>query len=350
MSVLDHPCFSDHEQVVFVADHHAGFRGIIAVHNTVRGPAAGGCRIWPYGDEAEALKDVLRLSRGMTYKAAMAGLPFGGGKMVVMADSRTEKTPALLRAIGTAIERLGGRYLTGEDVGTTANDMAEIAAVTGNVFGLPEHLGGSGDPAPSTALGCYAGIRACVSHTRGTEDLSGLRIAVQGLGNVGWRLCERLSEAGASLVVSDIRPEIAHQAAARFSAHVMAPEDIYDAEVDVFAPCALGGVVNDETIPRLNARIVAGAANNQLASPHHAQALQQRGILYAPDYVINAGGLIQLIGERIDFGEAGLEHRLMRIGETLRYVFEAAHAHGVSTHEAADRIAEERLRPDHASA
>ncbi|WP_137391107.1 Glu/Leu/Phe/Val dehydrogenase dimerization domain-containing protein [Rhodoligotrophos defluvii] len=344
MRIFDHPSFSDHEQVVFVADREAGLRGIIAVHNTVRGPALGGCRIWPYRDESEAVADVLRLSLGMTYKGAMADLPFGGGKMVVIADSATEKTPALLHAIGTAVDRMQGRYITGEDVGTTSDDMAEIAKKTDKVLGLPPSLGGSGDPSPSTARGCFAGIKASIQHLTGADDLSGATVAVQGLGHVGWRLCELLAGAGAVLVVTDIRPETVAKAAARFGARTVAPEEIYDVPADIFAPCALGAVLNDDTVPRLKMRMVAGSANNQLAAPTHAEMLRDRGILYAPDYVINAGGLIQLAGEYFGFGREELDRRLAGIGNTLLQVFETAQARGLSTHEAADRLAEQRLK------
>lgn len=346
VAVFDCPDFDGHEQVMFAHDAAAGLRAIIAVHSTARGPALGGCRIQPYRSEAAALADVLRLSRGMTFKAAAAGLPFGGGKMVVVADPRSGKSPDLLRAAGTAIDRLAGRYVTGEDVGTTVEDMAAIRASTEHVFGLPARLGGSGDPSPSTALGCFVGIRACIAQVTGTDDPAGATVAVQGLGNVGWRLCELLARSGARLVVSDLRPDRVREAVGRFDAVAAAPDEVEAAEADVFAPCALGGVVDDRSLPRLRARIVAGAANNQLAEPRHADGLRDRGILYAPDYVINAGGMIQLAGERLGFGPGEVDRRVNAIGTTLREIFAAAEAGGLSTQAAADRLVQDRLAQD----
>jgi leucine dehydrogenase len=336
--------FAGHEQVVHAYDRQTGLKAIIAVHDTTLGPAIGGCRVLPYGNEAGALGDVLRLSRGMTYKAAVAGVPFGGGKMVVIADPRTDKTPALLRAIGTAIERLGGRYVTGEDVGTTSEDMGEIRAVTDKVMGMPEHLGGSGDPSPRTALGCFSGIQASVRHHLGRRDMAGLRVAVQGLGNVGWNLCRLLHEAGARLVVTDIRPEVVVQAVRAFGAEPTTPEAIYGAGADVFAPCALGAILNDATIPVLRARIVAGAANNQLAQEdRHGTVLRDRGILYAPDYVINAGGMIQLAMERLGLDRTDLDRRVLAIADSLAQIYRDADAEGIPTHIAARKLAEDRL-------
>lgn len=346
MRIFDHPDFAGHEQVVAAGDRETGLRAFIAVHNTARGPALGGCRIWPYASEAEALTDVLRLSRGMTYKGAMADLPFGGGKMVVIANPDSGKTPQLLHSIGIAIERLRGRYITGEDVGTTADDMAQIARATGKIFGLPVTMGGSGDPSGSTAFGCYVGIKACVAYSLGGDGLSGLKVAVQGLGNVGWRLCELLSEAGAELVVADVRRNLAAWAVERFGARAVAPEEIHAADVEVFAPCALGGVLSDETLPRLKATIVAGAANNQLARPGVATALREQGILYAPDYVINAGGMIQLAGEHCRYEAGELERRLRAIGDTLCQVFDLSTEQGISTEEAAVQLAEWRIARD----
>jgi len=344
MSVFNSTDFADHEQVVHASDPASGLRAIIAVHSTALGPAIGGCRIRSYADEAEALTDVLRLSRGMSLKAAIANVAFGGGKMVVMADPRRGKTPELMRAIGTAVDRLGGRYVTGEDVGTTVEDMALIRATTEHVMGLPESLGGSGDPSPRTALGCFSGIKASVLYHLGKSELRGLRISVQGLGNVGWNLCRLLADAGAKLIVSDVRPEVVEQAVRSFGATLVSPDAIYAAEADVFAPCALGAVINDATGPALNVSIVAGAANNQLADEiRHGALLRERGILYAPDYVINAGGMIQLALERAGLDWTEVDRRVQAIGDTLTEIFARADKAGVATASAAREIAEARL-------
>jgi leucine dehydrogenase len=346
MSVFQSIDFAEHEQIVHVADAARGLRAIIAIHSTALGPAIGGCRILPYADEASALRDVLRLSQGMTLKAAVAGVPFGGAKMVVMADAQRPKSPALLRAVGAAIERLGGRFITGEDVGTTVDDMAEIKTMTDYVMGLPERLGGSGDPSPNTALGCFVGIRAAVRHRLGADSLEGIRVAVQGLGNVGWNLCHLLDDAGAKLTVTDIRTELVEKAARAFqAARVPGPDDIHRADVEVFAPCALGAVINETTLPDLKAVIVAGAANNQLADEvRHGRLLRERGILYAPDYVINAGGVIQLALERHKgFDHAEVDGRVRAIGDTLSEIFAHADRAQIPTSLAARELAQARL-------
>jgi leucine dehydrogenase len=341
--LFDSTDFDDHEQIVFVSDAASGLKAIVAIHSTALGPAVGGCRILPYTDDRAALTDALRLSQGMTMKNAMAGLPLGGGKAVIIADPAKQKTPALLRAMGRAIDRLGGRYITAEDVGTNAEDMVEIRKGTRHVMGLPVGAGGSGDPSPSTALGCFEGIRAAVRYKYGQQSLAGLRVAVQGLGNVGRNLARLLSEAGAQLVVSDVRPSSVEEMVAAYGAEAVAPEAIYDADVDIFAPCALGAVINDDTLPRLKAGIVAGSANNQLATPAHGIALKQRGILYAPDYVINAGGVIRVSAEITGETRDASERRIRTIGDTLLSVFRMADAEDIPTSEAADRIAVNRL-------
>ncbi len=341
--VFDIADFDDHERVVFARDRASGLKAIIAVHNTRLGPAAGGCRILPYPDDRTALTDVLRLSRGMTLKNAMAGLPLGGGKSVIIADPARAKSPALLRAMGRAIDRLGGLYVTAEDVGTSVADMVEIRKETGHVIGLPVSAGGSGDPSPSTALGCFEGIKAAVRYKLGQQSVEGIRVAIQGLGHVGLNLARLLSEAGATLIVSDVRQPAVQTAVNAFGAEAVETDAIHAADVDVFAPCALGAVINDETLPRLKAAIIAGAANNQLATPAHGVTLQQRGILYAPDYVINAGGIIQVASEITGAPKEEVARRIRAIGETLLTVFNAADAEGISTSEAADRIAHSRL-------
>jgi leucine dehydrogenase len=343
VTVSASPDFSDHEHVGFVHDAGSGLRAIIAIHNTARGPALGGCRVWNYADEAHALSDVLRLSRGMTYKAAVADLPFGGGKCVVLVDPDRPKTSAMMRALGRAIERLGGAYVTGEDVGTTMQDMAEIGRSTTYVMGLPREAGGSGDPSANTARGCYAGIRASTCHAFGTDRLQGVRVAVQGLGNVGYHLCALLAAAGARLVVADVDAQRVVRCVEEFAAEAVDPSSIHDADVDVFAPCALGAILDPQTIPRLRARIVAGAANNQLATSDCGQLLSDRNILYAPDYAINAGGMIQLAAERLQPGQLDVAARVAGIYDTLLDLYRTAAQLRIPTNLAADRLAEQRF-------
>jgi leucine dehydrogenase len=336
--------FDSHEEVVFVSDPTCGLRAIIALHSTALGPAIGGCRILPYTDDRSALRDVLRLSRGMAYKAAVADVPFGGGKTVVIADPITQKSPELLHALGRFIDGLGGRYVTGEDVGTTAADMVEIRRSTSHVMGLPKENGGSGDPSPRTALGCFVGIEASADHVWGRRDVRGRRVLVQGLGNVGSNLCRLLADAGASLLVSDIKRDVVEKCVAMFGAMPVDPEAVIDTPADVYAPCALGGVINDRTIKRLQVKIVAGGANNQLEGPHHGDALRARGILYAPDYVINGGGMIQLAMERLHRDQEETEQRVRNIGDTLAAIYRKAETQSVATNVAADWLAEQRLK------
>ena len=344
MTVFTSKSFAHHDEVVFCYDARAGLKAIIAIHDTTLGPALGGCRMWRYETEDEALEDVLRLSRGMTYKAAMAGLNFGGGKAVVIGDPHTDKSEAMLRSLGRFIDGLGGRFITGEDVGMTVDDMDMLRHETRYVAGIAE---GGGDPSPATAWGVYNGIKAAIHHKLGRDDLDGVMIAVQGLGHVGTHLCERLAGDGAGLVVTDIDEDAVCKTGKRLGATAVAPDDIYDADVEVFAPCALGAVLNDETIPRLKASIVAGAANNQLAEARHGKALAERGILYAPDYVINAGGLIYVSYEvsyrGIHFDREVAMAHVGRLYDRLQHLFERAESDGVPTNEMADRIAWERL-------
>lgn len=343
MDVFASPAFDGHEQVVFFYDRPSGLKAIVAIHDTTLGPAVGGCRMWPYASEADAVTDVLRLAKGMTYKAAMAGLPYGGGKTVIIGDPRTDKTRELFRALGRAIESLGGRYYTGEDVGTSPADMDWAGEETAYVLGRA--TGGSGDPSPVTARGVWLGVRAAVKHRLGRDDLAGLRVAVQGLGHVGYNLARLLAQDGANLIVADLDPTRTARAAREFGAHVVGSTEVLAAEADVLAPCALGGVINDDTLPELSCTIVAGAANNQLLEDRHGDALHERGILYAPDYVINAGGLINIAEELRPGGydRARALARVQTIATTLAEVFERAGREGVSTHRIADRIAEERI-------
>ncbi|QCK85377.1 Glu/Leu/Phe/Val dehydrogenase [Phreatobacter aquaticus] len=343
MTVFLHEAFCDHEQVVFVSDEAAGLKAIIAIHDTTLGPALGGCRMYPYADEEAALRDALRLSRGMTYKAAACGLDLGGGKAVIIGDPLSQKTPSLLEAMGRAVERLAGRYITAEDVGTTVADAAEIRKATRHVVGLPVALGGTGDPSPTTALGVFHGLAAAVRHRWGADSLAGQHVAVQGLGNVGWHLCQLLHEAGASLTVSDVQASRVAKAVATFAARAVAPESIYAAEVDIFAPCAMGAVLNDDTVTRLRCAIVAGAANNQLAHEEHGEVLRSRSILYAPDFVINAGGMIRVASERDGYDQDLVDRGVAGIGHTLLAILQSAEAEDVPTQAAALRLAQTRL-------
>ena len=348
MAVFSLSDFADHEQVVFVSDDKSGLKAIIAVHNSNLGPALGGCRMWPYASEEEAVRDVLRLSRGMTYKSAMARLKLGGGKSVIIGNPRTDKTPALLAAFARALEQLNGRYIAAEDSGTSVADMKFMTQFTQHVAGIhdkPSDEGTrSGDPSPATAYGTFIGIQAAVKERLGRDSLDGLRVAVQGVGNVGYDLARQLKEAGARLWVTDIHREPLVQAGRELGATVVAPDEIFGLDVDVFAPCALGAVLNDSTIPQLKASIVAGAANNQLAEARHGLALMKRGILYAPDYVINAGGIIDVYHERIGFERAALIRHIEGIRDNLMEVFERARAEERPTGEVADAIAEERFQ------
>lgn len=352
MSVFDVKDFDDHEQVVFCRDPDSGLRAIIAIHNTSRGPSLGGCRMWPYPSDEEALKDVLRLSKGMTYKSAMANLDLGGGKSVIVGNPRTDKSEGLLRSMGRFVDSLGGRYIAAEDSGTCVGDLKVMAEETCYVAGITDKTTGdggmrSGDPSPATAYGVVSGIRAAVRHRFSREDLNGLRVAVQGMGNVGFRVARHLREAGAALWVCDIYDDQVRQAVEELGATPISADAIFDQDVDVFTPCALGAVINDDTLSRLRAAVVAGAANNQLAEPRHGRSLMERGILYAPDYVINAGGIIDVSYERDGFDRDKLVHHLDGIGETLTEIFLRADAESLPTDVIADRIAEERFRAVH---
>src|SRR5205807_4621522 len=284
----------EHEQVSVYYDPSTGYRGIIAIHSTVLGPALGGTRFWNYQSDRAALIDALRLARGMTYKAAVAGLNLGGGKSVIIGDNKTTRREALFRAHGRHVESLGGRYITAEDVGTGTADMEFIRAETEHVTGL---MGKSGDPSPVTAFGVYRGIKACARARYGSDDLAGKTLAVQGCGHVGYFLCKLLFEEGAKLIVTDIDPQRVKAVVQDFRATAVAPEEIYGQRADIFAPCALGAVINDETLKQLKVDIIAGGANNQLAEDRHGIQVEQQGMLYAPDYVINGGGLINVNAE-----------------------------------------------------
>ncbi len=343
MEILEYMERHGHEQLLICHEPSQGLKAFIAIHDTTLGPGCGGLRVWPHASEDDAIMDVLRLSRAMTYKSAVAGLNLGGGKALIMADPRTEKSEAMLRAFGRHVDSLGGRYVTTEDVGMTPQDLEYIAEETEHVVGLPESLGGSGDTSVMTGLGVYLGMKAAAKATWGDDDLSGRTVAFQGFGNVGSNTARHLLEEGAKLVVTDIY-ESATQQAAEMGASIVSPDDIYDVECDIFSPCALGGTLNETTIPRLKCGIAAGGANNQLLSDADGDLLKERGITYAPDYVVNAGGIINV---GCEIGGVYRQDRALeltrRIYQTTLDVIETARAGGVTTNVAADRIAERRI-------
>ncbi|NIP77886.1 MAG: leucine dehydrogenase [Gemmatimonadetes bacterium] len=330
----------EHEQVVFCHEPAAGYRGIIAIHNSTLGPALGGTRFWSYQNDEDALTDVLRLSRGMTYKAAVAGLNLGGGKAVIIGDPKVKRREMIFRAHGRFVESLKGRYITAEDVGTSVEDMDYVHMETEYVTGL---AGRSGDPSPVTAYGTFWGIKAAAKARYGSDDLRGKTVAVQGVGHVGYYLCEDLHAEGARLIVTDIDGDRVQRVVDDFGAEAVDADAIYGVEAEIFAPCALGAVVNDDTLPRFKFDIIAGAANNQLAEERHGQELKDRGILYAPDYVINAGGLINVYGELNGWTPERSKRKAGEIYDTLEQLFELAEEHGLPTSEAADRVAERRI-------
>jgi leucine dehydrogenase len=344
MEIFDMREFDAHEQVVFGHDPATGLRAIVAVHSTALGPAAGGCRMWPYASTMEAVADVLRLSRGMSYKNAMAELSFGGGKAVIIGESR-KKTPELFEAFGRLVDSLAGRYVTAEDVGTTIADMASVARTTRYVSGLGAAPGkAGGDPGPKTALGVHLGIKAAVKFKLQRADLGGVTVAVQGVGGVGYHLCALLAAEGARLSVADVRPAALQRVCDEFKARAVPADELLGQEVDVLSPCALGGVLNTQSIPRLRARIVAGAANNQLAQGQDGTALLAAGILYAPDYVINAGGIISVSHEYHGGGsEAQVIADIRAIPVRLTEIFERARRENRTTNALADQMARERL-------
>jgi leucine dehydrogenase len=341
MAVFSDPAFDNHERVLFCRDDRTGLFAIIAIHSTALGPAAGGCRLWSYTDDAAALHDVLRLSQGMSYKNAMANLRFGGGKAVIIKTADFSGSEALYERFGVFVESLGGDYITAEDVGMTMDIMQMISRSTRFVTGLPPESGkAGGDPSPKTAFGVYCGIEAAVRAKLGRDDLRGLRVAVQGAGHVGYYLCKRLQAAGASLVVSDIDRERAQRVCDEFGAVSSAPGDILFADVDVVAPCALGAILDENTIPRIRAAIIAGGANNQLRTAADGQRLTDAGILYAPDYVINGGGIINVACEYYDdVDDDGVMELVAKIGPRLARIFEEAHETGEPTNVVADRQA-----------
>ena len=343
MKLIESMGQSGHEQLTVYSDLGVGLKAIIAIHDTTLGPACGGTRIWPYETEEAAIIDVLRLSRAMTYKSAVADLPLGGGKAVIIADSHTQKTEAMLRAFGRFVDTLGGRYLTTTDVGSTGHDLEYMRQETKHVMGLPVSAGGSGDTSVMTGLGVYTGIKACAKEVWGNDSLTGKKIAMQGFGKVSFNTAHHLLKEGAHLVVTDVFPETLDRARGMGLA-VVEPEQIYDVDCDIFSPNALGGVINPDTIPRLTCQIIAGGANNQLLSPADGEELHRRGILYAPDYVINAGGIINVEAEiGAPYNSERAREKTERIYDIMSRVIEVSKRQEITTSQAADHIAEERI-------
>lgn len=331
------------EQLLFCHDASSGLRAIVAIHDTTLGPALGGTRMWTYNSEEAAVEDVLRLARGMTYKNAAAGLNLGGGKAVIIGDPYKDKNEAMFRAFGRYIQGLNGRYITAEDVGTTVTDMDIIHEETNYVTGISPEFGSSGNPSPVTAYGVYRGMKAAAKEAFGSDLLKGLTVAVQGVGNVAYVLCRYLHEEGAKLIVTDIRKTAVKRAVAEFGAKAVEPDDIYEAECDIFSPCALGGVINDQTLPKLRAKVIAGSANNQLKEPKHGDILHEMGIIYAPDYVINAGGVMNVADELHGYNRERAMRKVEMIYQQIAKVLEISKRNGIPAYQAADRMAEERI-------
>lgn len=334
----------DHEQVLVCNDNRTGLKAIIAIHNTVLGPGLGGTRMWKYSNEAAAFTDALRLSRGMTYKASISGLNLGGAKAVIIGDARTMKNEALMRRFGKFVNNLAGKYITAEDVGTTTQDMEYVNMETDHVVGLPESRGGGGDPSPVTAYGVYMGMKAAAKKAYGSDNLSGKKVAVQGIGKVGMHLVEFLHKEGAQTFVSDIHEESLQRASQDFNSTILNNDEVYQADVDIFAPCALGAILNETTIPQLKCDIVAGAANNQLnIEESDGMALKDRGILYAPDFLINAGGLINVYSEYTGYNRQIAMADTEKIYDTTLDIFKVSDEEGVHTQKAAILLAEKRI-------
>ncbi|QCR24078.1 Glu/Leu/Phe/Val dehydrogenase [Pontibacter sp. SGAir0037] len=335
----------NHEKLVFCHDQDTGLKAIIAIHNTVLGPAIGGARMWSYASEAEALEDVLRLSRGMTYKAAISGLNLGGGKAVIIGDAQKDKNEALLRKFGRFVKNLNGAYITAEDVGMTTKDMEYIRMETEHVVGLPEAMGGGGDPSPVAAYGTYMGMKAAAKKAYGSDSLQGKKVAVQGVGQAGGFLVELLAKENAQVYVTDIYEDRLREVASKYKAKVVGMEEVYDLDVNIYAPCGLGGTINDHTVGRLKCDIVAGSANNQLRNDHeHGAALAERNILYAPDFLINAGGLINVYSELIGYNRERAYAQTEKIYSYTLDIFDLAEQESINTQAAATRMAEKRIQ------
>ena len=334
----------EHEQLVFCNHKETGLKAIIAIHDTTLGPALGGTRMWQYANEKDAIVDVLRLSRGMTFKASITGLNLGGGKAVIIGDANKTKTEALMRKFGQFVNSLGGKYITAEDVGMTAKDMQYVKKETDFVTGIPVEMGGSGDPSPVTAYGVYMGMKAAAKHKWGNDDLSGKIVAVQGVGHVGENLVKHLSEEGATILINDINIENLKKVSKKYSSTIIEGDAIYDAEMDIYSPCALGATINEMTINRLKCQVIAGAANNQLKEENlHSQLLKEKDILYAPDFLINAGGLINVYSELMKYDRETALQQTRKIYDTTLEIFLKADYEHITTHEAALKLAKERI-------
>jgi len=343
-SVLEQMASMDHEQVLFCNDQATGLKAIIAVHNTVLGPSLGGTRMWEYRDDSEALTDALRLSRGMTYKSSLAGLNLGGGKAVIIGNSRTQKNEALMRKFGRFVDSLAGKYITAEDVGITTRDMEYVSMETDHVAGLPEYLGGSGDPSPVTAYGVYMGMKACAKEQFGSDSLSGKRVLVQGVGHVGEALVGMLVKEGAKVMISDIFQDKIQAIVDEHGVEVIDVENVYETEMDIYSPCALGATVNDETLSKLKCAIICGAANNQLADEaKHGRAVMDKGIIYAPDYLVNAGGIINCFWEINGYHKEAAMHQTEGIYDTTLDIFKKSAAENIPAYLAANKLAEARV-------
>ncbi len=336
--------YDDHEQIVFCNDKDTGLKAIIGIHNTVLGPALGGTRMWQYNNEWEALNDVLRLSRGMTFKSAITGLNLGGGKAVIIGDAKTQKTPELMKRFGEFVHSLGGKYITAEDVGMETSDMDLVRDVTPYVTGISESRGGSGNPSPITAYGVFMGMKAAAKFKFGSDVLEDKSVLVQGIGHVGESLVEHLTNEGAKVVISDINQERLEAVSKKYGASIYKGNDVYSENVDIYAPCALGATINDDTINKIQAKIIAGAANNQLAEEaRHGKTLQEKGIVYAPDFLINAGGIINVYAELEGYGKTEIMRKTENIYNTTLEILTNADKNGVTTQEAALKVAQERI-------
>jgi len=336
--------FDNHEQIVFCNDKDTGLKAIIGIHNSVLGPALGGTRMWNYANEWEALNDVLRLSRGMTYKSAITGLDLGGGKAVIIGDAKTQKTPEMMRKFGEFVNSLSGRYITAEDVGMVTADMDTVSDVTPYVTGISESRGGSGNPSPVTAYGVYMGMKAAAKYQFGSDNLDGKKILVQGIGHVGETLVDYLTKEGALVQISDINEERLQEVSAKYGSTIYTGADLYTADVDIYAPCALGATINDDTVYKIKAKVIAGAANNQLANENvQGPILQQRGIVYAPDFLINAGGIINVFSEIAHYDKAESMRRTENIYNTTLEIFEYAKSNNLTPQKAAMEIADARI-------
>ncbi len=336
--------FDNHEQVVFCNDKDTGLKAIIGIHNTVLGPALGGTRMWQYNNEWEALNDALRLSRGMTYKAAITGLNLGGGKAVIIGNSKTQKTPELMRRFGEFVHSLSGKYITAEDVGMETADMDLVREVTPYVTGISESKGGAGNPSPNTAYGVFMGLKAAAKYKFGTDILEGKTVYVQGIGHVGESLVESLVKEGAKVVIADINEDRLQAVSSKFGVTIYRGQDIYNEPMDIYAPCALGSTINDDTIYKLKTKVIAGAANNQLAvEEKHGRILQERGIVYAPDFLINAGGIIHVYAELEGYDKAEIIRKTENIYNTTLEIIENANANEITTHRAALNIAQYKI-------